>query len=63
MTNDPTSAHWFKSSHSGSAGDCVEAAWLDERTIAVRDSKDPTRPALVFTRTEWAAFTRRITES
>lgn len=35
---------------------CVrEVAELPE-AVAVRDSKDPTGPALVFTRQAWAAF-------
>ncbi|HEV7931029.1 MAG TPA: DUF397 domain-containing protein [Actinomadura sp.] len=28
--------------------------------IAVRDSKDPQGPALVFPRTTWSAFTDRV---
>lgn len=57
MTNDLSNAEWFKSSHSGSGGDCVEAAWLDAGLVGVRDSKNPTGPALVFSPAEWTAFT------
>ncbi len=50
------SASWFKSSRSGAAGHCVQAAFLDNDQIGVRDSKNPTGPALVFTGPEWDAF-------
>lgn len=50
-------AHWFKSSRSGGNGDCVEVAFVDGGRVAVRDSKNPTGPVLVFTSTEWDAFT------
>ncbi|MFD4402242.1 DUF397 domain-containing protein [Nocardia sp. NPDC058499] len=60
MTNDLSNAEWFKSSHSGSGGDCVEAAWLDGGLVGVRDSKNPTGSALVFSPAAWAAFTARM---
>ncbi|MFI2584878.1 DUF397 domain-containing protein [Streptomyces rochei] len=47
---------WFKSSYSGSQGDCVEVAWLTNGAVGVRDSKNPTGPALVFAPDEWDAF-------
>ncbi|MEU7766498.1 DUF397 domain-containing protein [Nocardia sp. NPDC049190] len=56
MTVDLSKAEWFKSSHSGTQADCVEVAFLVGGPVGVRDSKDPTGPALVFTPTEWAAF-------
>lgn len=37
--------------------DCVEVAFLDGELVGVRDSKNPTGPALVFTTHEWNAFT------
>ncbi len=52
---DLSRADWFKSSHSGSQSDCVEVAWLDG-AVGVRDSKNPTGPALVFTSGQWDAF-------
>jgi len=55
MDVDLTGARWFKSSKSGAAGHCVETAFL-EHSVAVRDSKDPSGPALVFTAAEWDAF-------
>lgn len=53
---DLPNAAWRKSRHSaGNGGDCVEVATVDRR-VAVRDSKDPDGPALMFTPAEWAAF-------
>ncbi|MEU4560279.1 DUF397 domain-containing protein [Actinoplanes sp. NPDC023936] len=50
-------AVWKKGSRSNGSGgnNCVEVAILD-KGIAVRDSKDQTGPALVFTEAEWTAF-------
>ncbi|MGW5221139.1 DUF397 domain-containing protein [Nocardia sp. NPDC004085] len=53
-------ATWFKSSHSGGHGDCVEVAFLRGGMIGVRDSKDPGGSALVFTPSEWDAFTAGV---
>lgn len=48
---------WRKASASnGSSGNCVEAAKLPDGRIALRDSKDPDGPALIFTEAEWIAF-------
>jgi Domain of unknown function (DUF397) len=38
---------WRKSSHSDSGGHCIEIAEAPG-AVAVRDSKDPSGPALVF---------------
>jgi Domain of unknown function (DUF397) len=51
------SATWIKSSHSGpTGGNCVEVAFLTDGDVAMRNSRYPDGPALVFTRAEWAAF-------
>lgn len=47
---------WVKSSYSGNNGNCVEAAVLPGGGRALRDSKNPDGPALVFTGDEFAAF-------
>jgi hypothetical protein len=46
---------WRKSTKSGSNGQCVEVARVDE-AIWVRDSKDPNGPVLKFTEAGWDAF-------
>ncbi|WP_280458882.1 DUF397 domain-containing protein [Nocardia carnea] len=51
-----TGAKWFKSSRSTGSKDCVEVAHLDGNMVGVRDSKDASGPALVFTPVEWDAF-------
>jgi hypothetical protein len=51
---------WRRSSYSPQGGNsCVEIADLDGDR-AVRDSKNPTGPALMFSGTEWAAFTTGV---
>ncbi|PWI16767.1 DUF397 domain-containing protein [Streptomyces sp. Act143] len=48
---------WRKSSHSGpDNGDCVEVADGNPDLIPVRDSKNPTGPALLLGTAAWAAF-------
>ena len=49
-------AAWRKSTRSGALGNCVELADLDGGTVAVRNSRFPSGPALIFTRAEAAAF-------
>ncbi|MEV6150424.1 DUF397 domain-containing protein [Nonomuraea sp. NPDC052129] len=54
---DLSGAVWRKSSRSGSnGGQCVEVASNVPGIIAVRDSKDRSGPALIFTPSEWEAF-------
>ena len=53
---DLTRAVWRKSTRSGpNCDNCVEVAFVDG-AIAVRDSKDPEGPVLIFTPAEWDAF-------
>ncbi|MGH3329188.1 MAG: DUF397 domain-containing protein [Streptomycetales bacterium] len=49
-------ATWRKSSRSGAVGNCVEIAPLDSGEVAVRNSRYPSGPALIYTRAEMAAF-------
>ncbi|MEU5905295.1 DUF397 domain-containing protein [Micromonospora sp. NPDC047527] len=54
---DLTGARWRKSIRSGpDGGNCVEVADNLPGVVAVRDSKDPGGPALVFTPDAWRAF-------
>ncbi|MBF6165686.1 DUF397 domain-containing protein [Streptomyces gardneri] len=61
MNVDPSTALWFKSSHSSSDKECVEVAFLAPDLVGMRDSKNPAAPALVFTASEWDTLTARIT--
>jgi len=47
---------WRKSRYSNPSGNCVEAAQLPAGAMALRNSRYPDGPALVFTRAEWDAF-------
>ncbi len=52
---------WRKSSYSGgNGGDCVEVARTRPAAVAVRDSKDPDGPKLIFTPEAWATFTATL---
>jgi hypothetical protein len=47
---------WQKSKFSNPNGACVEVAHLPSGEIAVRNSRFPNGPALVYTKAEIAAF-------
>ena len=54
---DLQNAAWRKSSYStGNGGACVEVARNLPGVVAVRDSKDPHGPGLVFAPGAWSAF-------
>ncbi|QES47112.1 DUF397 domain-containing protein [Streptomyces venezuelae] len=50
------SVRWVKSSASSGIGNCVEVAALPGGDFAVRNSRFPAGPALIFTRDEMTAF-------
>ncbi|MBF6163523.1 DUF397 domain-containing protein [Streptomyces gardneri] len=60
MDVDLSGAKWFKSSRSGGGKECVEVAHLEGGLVGVRDSKNPTGPALIFTPGQWDAFTSGV---
>ena len=49
-------ASWRKSSYSNSQGNCVEFAALADGSVAVRNSRDPQGPALIYTKAEISAL-------
>ena len=53
---DLSRAEWLTSTRGGpGCENRVEVAFIDD-AIAVRDSKNPAGPALIFTAAEWDAF-------
>jgi Domain of unknown function (DUF397) len=54
--NELPAARWRKSRVSNPSGSCVELAELPGGVIAVRNSRHPSGPALVYQRAEVAAF-------
>jgi hypothetical protein len=59
-TPELSSAIWRKSTRSNGQANCVEVADLHSGHRAVRDSKNPTGPALIVTPTAWATFTSAL---
>ena len=58
-----TGVTWLKSSRSGpTGGNCVEIAVLPGGDVAMRNSRDPRGPALIFTRAEWEAFSGGVAD-
>ncbi|MFD5085422.1 DUF397 domain-containing protein [Kitasatospora sp. NPDC058201] len=49
-------AAWVKSSYSQQGGNCVEVELGSSGIVPVRDSKDPSGPALVFPDEGWRSF-------
>ena len=55
-TPDLANAKWFKASASGGNGDCLEAAFLGDGQVALRDSEDLQNPPFVVRKSVWEAF-------
>lgn len=59
-SNDLSGVRWLRSSYSTGANNCVEAARPHAGPctglLAVRDSKDPAGPALLFSPGSWTGF-------
>src|SRR5262249_59616934 len=53
-------AKWRKSRHSNPSGNCVEMARLPGQRVAVRDSRRPDGPALLFSQAAWETFLRGL---
>jgi hypothetical protein len=60
MYIDHKVATWQKSSFCNGASSCVEVASLADGNVALRDGKEQDGPVLVFTPSEWAAFTAGV---
>jgi hypothetical protein len=69
MTNTPfngmpaatlVDAQWRKSSYSNSQGNCVEVSALGDGSVAMRNSRDPQGPALLYTRAEITALIQGV---
>ncbi|GGN51442.1 hypothetical protein GCM10012285_41560 [Streptomyces kronopolitis] len=54
--NEISGVEWQKARASINNGNCVEVTSLPEGGVAVRNSKFPGGPALVFSKAELAAF-------
>ncbi|WP_324793368.1 DUF397 domain-containing protein [Streptomyces cyaneofuscatus] len=63
MTYSPelSTAHWRSSSYSNaSGGECVQVSDDFPGLVPVRDSKNPTGPALVLRAAAWGAFVSSV---
>ncbi|MFI8461166.1 DUF397 domain-containing protein [Kitasatospora sp. NPDC085464] len=61
MDVDLTAASWRKSSYSGpNGGQCIEVADGISGAMPVRDSKDPSGPALAFSSAAWRSFVTAV---
>ena len=61
-STDFSDALWRKSSYSNGQANCVETAAVgqDSRLVAIRDSKAPAGPILVFPPSMWRRFTTSV---
>ncbi|MGH3278878.1 MAG: DUF397 domain-containing protein [Trebonia sp.] len=56
MPADQLQVTWRKGSKSNPSGNCVELADLPGGEVALRHSRHPSGPALIYTRAEITAF-------
>jgi hypothetical protein len=54
--SDLSDVTWFKSRRSNPSGNCVEMAELPSGAVAVRNSRHPNGPALIYTKAEIMAL-------
>ncbi|MEU4320810.1 DUF397 domain-containing protein [Nocardia fluminea] len=54
---DTSGATWLRA---GTDDGSVEVAMLADGYVALRDSKNPDGPVLIFTPSEWTAFTAGV---
>ncbi|MEU6403264.1 DUF397 domain-containing protein [Streptomyces sp. NPDC046985] len=63
-STDLHGARWLRSSYSTGANNCVETARPSSGSgaglLAVRDSKHPAGPALLFSPESWSGFTAAL---
>lgn len=53
---DLSDADWFKSSASSGTGGCLEAAFLPDGRVAIRDNEDLSKSPFVVSRHVWECF-------
>ena len=57
MKSEASRLQWVKAAASAGNGQCVEVAGMPGGDrVAIRDSKDPFGPVLVYTAQEWTLF-------
>jgi hypothetical protein len=63
VTSTTESPSWFKSSYSNNGGQCIEVATnlaASRGVVPVRDSKNPTGPALTVPAAAFASFVTAV---
>jgi hypothetical protein len=56
MPGDQLAVRWGKSARSSAQGNCVETARLADGEVALRNSRHPSGPTLIFSQAEARAF-------